>query len=263
MTRRRTVLLSCFVVLTLFSLFAASEWRVDSDSLLQQQNAARVESLSDVRIDAPTERRSGLRIPDIRMTDDQGRTFRLYSDLVRERSVCINFFYTQCDGSCPGTTMVIRRIRDELAEHFSPEEMVFISVSLDPETDDVEKLAGYRRVYQVSTDDALPDWVFASCSTEDLETLRRALGAYELDPVLDADRSQHAATLTFGNDRLDRWSALPAGMNREQLSMAMCRIMGNTARQRYAGVARLRVSPDRSRVSEQREPSAVNENFGA
>lgn len=263
MTYRRTALLACSIVLTLFSLFAVSKWRVDSDSLLNQQNATRVESLSDVRIDAPTERRSGLRIPDIRMTDDQGRTFRLYSDLVRERSVCINFFYTQCDGSCPGTTMVIRRIRDELAEHFSPEEMVFISVSLDPETDGVERLAEYRQAYRVSSDEALSEWVFASCSTADLETLRKALGAYELDPALDADRSQHAATLTFGNDRLDRWSALPAGMNREQLGMAMCRIMGNTARQRYSGVARLRVSPDRSRLTEKRGASSVNGDSGA
>jgi protein SCO1/2 len=193
----------------------------------------RAGGLSRAKIKASGQRHSGVRIPDVLITDDQGRLLRLYSDLVRDRSVCINFFYTECDGTCPGTTMVIRKTRDELSNYFTPEELVFVSVSLAPETDSAEKLAKYRRTYGVSSDRTLPDWLFVSCSAEDLVQLRRAVGAYDPDPAVDSDRNQHAATLTFGNDRLERWSALPSGMNREQLVRSMRRILGNTPFQRY------------------------------
>jgi protein SCO1/2 len=256
MNHRRTVLLASSLPFALIAAFAVSQWPDDPESLLNQQNKIRVESLTETRIDAPLKRHSSVQIPDVQLTDDKGRSLRLYSDLIRERSVCINFFYTQCNGSCPGTTMVIRKVREELADQFSPEELVFVSISLDPEADNTERLAEYRSSYRVSSDSSLPEWVFATCSPEDLQDLRRALGAWEPDPVLDADRSQHAATLTFGNDRLDRWSALPAGMNREQLGMAMCRIMGNTARQRYSGVARLRM-PNVSAQARRRQSSTM------
>jgi hypothetical protein len=78
---------------------------------------------------------------------------------------------------------------------------------------------------------------------EQLEQLRRPLGLFKLDAARDADKTEHAATLTFGNDRLNRWSALPVGMNDDQLQSAMCRMMGNSARQRYSAVSQFRSLP--------------------
>ncbi|MFN8706005.1 MAG: hypothetical protein ACK50J_04945, partial [Planctomyces sp.] len=63
---------------------------------------------------------------------------------------------------------------------------------------------------------------------------RRSLGLYEIDPTLDADRSQHAALLTFGNDRTDRWTAIPAGISGEDLHETFLRIAGTSERQRFA-----------------------------
>jgi protein SCO1/2 len=47
---------------------------------------------------------------------------------------------------------------------------------------------------------------------------------YELDPVLDADKSSHSGIVTFGNDRTDRWAALPAEMDSEDLARTVLRI---------------------------------------
>lgn len=38
------------------------------------------------------------RFPDTRLVDHRGRSHRFYSDLVRDRTVVIQFFYTTCDG---------------------------------------------------------------------------------------------------------------------------------------------------------------------
>ena len=206
----------------------------------ESRNESRAAILSSERIEGRSSRRSGISVPDVLVTDERGRSLRLMSEVIRDRSVCVNFFYTQCDGSCPGTTRTIRSLRAELARHFGADELVFLSISLDPVTDTAERLAEYRRSYGITDVSGQAEWLFASCEEADLEAVRRGFGAYDLDAAVDAERNQHAATVTFGNARLDRWSALPAAMDRSQLLSAMCRIMGNSAQQRYANLLLLR-----------------------
>jgi hypothetical protein len=120
-----------------------------------------------------------------------------------------NPFYTKCDGSCPTT-------------------------------DSLQRLADYRRSYGIPLNDRLPEWLFCRCPASELDQLRKAFGVYDPDPIADKDRSQHAATLTFGNYRTGRWSALPSGMQVGQLVTTMCRIMGNSEQQSYAIAQRYR-----------------------
>ncbi|MFM8477729.1 MAG: SCO family protein [Planctomycetaceae bacterium] len=189
---------------------------------------------------SPNRRRSRLQLPDVVLEDERGLQFRLVSDAISNRSVCVNFFYTQCDGSCPGTTRVLRQVRTQIATAFSPEELIFLSISLDPETDSPQRLAEYRKAYGIPVDPRIPEWRFCTCPAVELGLLRRAFGVYDPDPAVDQDKSQHAATLTFGNDRTGRWSALPSGMPTGQLLTTMCRVMGNTEHQRYAIAQRYR-----------------------
>ena len=57
-----------------------------------------------------------------------------------------------------------------------------------------------------------------------LHRLRRELGAYDLDPQIDANPTQHAGFITVGNDRKDRWTALPLLMDTPQLVGTILRI---------------------------------------
>ena len=210
---------------------------------LQSRNEARVAELSIDPFVAEEGSRSSARFPNIQLVDHSGRKLRFHNDVVRNRCVCINFFYTQCDGSCPGTTSIIKKLRRDLAAQFEDDSLVFISISLDPENDQPDALERYRKAYGITDNSDLPDWYFATGDKEELEQLRRSLGLFELDATRDADKTEHAATLTFGNDRLNRWSALPVGMNYDQLKTAMCRMMGNSARQRYSAVSQFRSPP--------------------
>jgi protein SCO1/2 len=79
------------------------------------------------------------------------------------------------------------------------------SISLDPEHDTPEVLSQYVKNYSVQ-----PGWTFLTGSTTDITALRRRLGLRDLDPVIDADKSQHIGVVLYGDERFDRWAACPA-----------------------------------------------------
>ena len=247
-----TLLLGGSAAVFLITLQSREALRHESAENVQQlpsRNEARVAELSVDPFVAEEGSRSSARFPNIQLVDHSGRKVRFHDDVVRNRCVCINFFYTQCDGSCPGTTSIIKKLRRDLAAQFEDDSLVFISISLDPENDQPDALERYRKSYGITDNTDLSDWSFATGDKEELEQLRRSLGLFELDATLDADKTEHAATLTFGNDRLNRWSALPVGMDYDQLKTAMCRMMGNSARQRYSAVSQFRSLPATSRGS--------------
>lgn len=170
---------------------------------------------------------------DFELVDQSGTKVSFYSDLVMDRCVCIVFFYTRCEGSCPTTMLTLKRLRHDLSLTFGEEELVFIALTLEPEVDTPEELQAYMQRYKIKPEKNQADWVFATGDFEDIEVLRRSLGIYDLDPIIDADKTEHASIVTFGNDRLDRWAALPADMDYEQLRTATTRIMGNSRSQAF------------------------------
>jgi protein SCO1 len=232
-------------LIALHSREALRHERAENENVqqLQSRNEARVAELSIDQFVAENGSRSSARFPNVQLVDHSGRKVRFYDDMVQNRCVCVNYFYTRCNGSCPGTTSTIKKLRRDLAAQFKNDELVFVSISWDPENDKPDALERYRKAYGITDDNDLPAWYFATGDKEQLEQLRRPLGLFKLDAARDADKTEHAATLTFGNDRLNRWSALPVGMNDDQLQSAMCRMMGNSARQRYSAVSQFRSLP--------------------
>lgn len=174
------------------------------------------------------------RFPNTDLIDQHGRKLKFYDDLVKDKSVCIVFFYTRCTGSCPGTTVALKQVRKAISEEFPNDEFRFVSLTLEPDVDTPEELQEYMDRYHVEDDSSLPEWVYATGKFEEVDHLRRELGVYDLDPVVDADKTEHAAIVTFGNDRTNRWAALPVGMGVGKVAETIVRITGNTHRQRYA-----------------------------
>jgi hypothetical protein len=82
-------------------------------------------------------------------------------------------------------------------------------------------------------DNALADIHFCTGAKDDVEQVRRALGMYDLDPVVDADPTQHAAMIVMGADRYNRWASSPSGLPVQELHETCLRIAGSTERQRF------------------------------
>jgi protein SCO1 len=160
------------------------------------------------------------RIPDPWVLTHDGRRVRFYRDLVRDRTVLVAFMYTRCNGVCPATSGTMARLQARLHQRMG-RELLFLSITLDPQHDDPVALRVYARSLAAG-----PGWLFLTGEPAAIEDIRRSLGVRDLDPEVDLDPSQHASILTFGNDRTGRWAALPSLLRVEYLAAAILRVMG-------------------------------------
>ena len=125
-------------------------------------------------------------------------------------------------------------LRRSLSEEFGPDNLHFVCITLDPDHDDIEALQKFADQLGVVDTPELARIHLCTGNQQDIDAVRRAVGMYDLDPEVDADRSQHAAMIVTGNDRFNRWAASPAGLKVSDLHETALRIAGETERQRFA-----------------------------
>lgn len=155
------------------------------------------------------------RFLDIALTDQAGQRVRLFDDLVKGQVVVLNFMFTTCNGVCPRNTANLVRVQKLLGGGVR-----FISITLDAERDSPAVLAEYARAQGVG-----PGWSFLTGDKDQIEALRKSLGFYDPDPAVDADRTQHAGTVLYGNERLVRWSHMPALLSPEFIAAGVRRVI--------------------------------------
>ncbi len=106
----------------------------------------------------------GRRIPDVELTLEDGRTFRL-SQVAKDRAVLLSFIYTRCTLACP---MIVKGIKKAVADLRGRDYRVLI-VDFD-ERDGVNDLVRFR------TKEGLDEsWVVALAKGQDLSKLTRSL----------------------------------------------------------------------------------------
>ena len=151
----------------------------------------------------------------------EGKQVRFYDDLVKGKTVVVNFIYTSCQKSCSPTTASLARMHGLLGDRVG-RDLFLLSISLDPTVDRPKTLKEYAARFG-----QFHGWYFLTGSAEEIDDLRRKLGAYDLDPAIDADKTQHAGIVIVGNDATNRWSSLPALMDPRQLAQTVLRIARN------------------------------------
>ena len=172
-------------------------------------------------------------LPDLLLKNQYGAPRRFYSDCIRDQIVVISFMYTRCDGTCPLTSGVLRSLRPQLSSLFG-RQLRLISLTLDPLHDTPSELHDYARAYGApGAKQPLAPWEFLTGTVAQVEQLREALGYKDPDPKLDAIRSNHAAMITFGNDQLNHWSALPVGLAERKLLAGIVRTTSPDPERRY------------------------------
>ena len=155
------------------------------------------------------------RFLDIELTDQDGHRVRLFDDLVKEQVVVLNFMYVTCSSACPRNTSNLAKVQKLVGGGVR-----FISITLDAERDSPEVLAEYARAHRAG-----PGWSFLTGDKRQIEALRKSLGFYDPDPAIDADRTQHAGIVLYGNERLSRWSHMPALLSPEFMAAAVGRVI--------------------------------------
>jgi protein SCO1/2 len=141
--------------------------------------------------------------PDVVLRTQDNSKVRFYEDLIKGKIVTINFFYTRCDGSCPGITANLAKVQKMLGDRVGRDIFMY-SFTLKPEQDDPKALRDYANLYH-----ARPGWTFLTGSPGDLELLRRRLGFTDPNPAVDKDKSQHIGNIKIGNEPYILWIACP------------------------------------------------------
>src|SRR5699024_3852039 len=107
-------------------------------------------------------------VPDVKLEDSLENEF-LFSDL-QGKYVFMTFFYTSCSTVCPQLEMNVKEVYNQVPEKYLEEDVVFLSVSFDPDRDTPEVLEKYGDYFETDED----EWLMARVKDE-----------HQLDKLLD------------------------------------------------------------------------------
>jgi protein SCO1/2 len=154
--------------------------------------------------------------PNVPLTTQDGKTVRFYDDLIKGKSVAINFMYTECTEVCPLETASLVRAYKFLGER-AGRDVVFYSISMDPKRDTPAVLKAYAAKFGA-------DWLFLTGKPDDIRLLGKKLGMLrERD---EATSSHHAAQLLLGDEPNGQWQRNSAVDNPEFLTARMATFFG-------------------------------------
>ena len=136
---------------------------------------------------------TAMRIPDVTVQDQNGKSLNFYTDLVKGKVVAINFIFTTCTTICPPLTATFRRVQQQLAAENSSVQL--ISVSVDPAIDTPERLRDFAGKFK-----AEPGWAFVTGNTSDINSLLQQLG------VAVTNKNDHTPMVLIGNDEAGYWT---------------------------------------------------------
>ena len=81
---------------------------------------------------------------DVELLDQDGRRLRLYSDLLKGKTVVVNAFFATCKGVCPPMSENLRRVQEAFKGRVG-KDLHIISITVDPETDTPALLKDYAK----------------------------------------------------------------------------------------------------------------------
>src|ERR1044072_7419939 len=140
-----------------------------------------------------TEAFSSTRIPDAQVVDQNGKQLNFYRDLIKGKTVAINFIFTTCTTICPPLTATFRRVQQDAAARGL--DVQLISVSVDPTTDTPERLRDFAAKFKAG-----PGWTFVTGDKALVDSVLASLGAAV------ANKNDHTPMILIGNDTKDYWT---------------------------------------------------------
>lgn len=147
-----------------------------------------------VKENGPSASRNKMVIPDIDVLDQHGNSLHFYSDLIKDKTVAINFIFTNCTTICPPLAATFARLQKEMGEKVG-KEVHLISISVDPVTDTPERLKAWGAKFKAG-----PGWTFVTAEKQKMDKLLNALGAAV------SKREDHTPAMIIGNDSKGVWT---------------------------------------------------------
>ena len=164
---------------------------------------------------AASSQEEGLRIPDVWVTDQDGRRVRFYTDLIKGKAAVINFFYTSCEASCLMQREDIVKLQRMVGPH-ALGKINFVSITLDPSGDSPGRLKAWSKRLK-----ARPGWTLVTGRQQDIDALLLAFIGYK------PRKEQHGQSPVFvaGDDATGRWKQVSALDPIEDIASHILKVM--------------------------------------
>jgi len=130
---------------------------------------------------------------DTELIDQNGQVQRFYSDLLDGKIVVIDSVFTTCTLVCPVLGQKMKHLQEVAGERLG-DDVVLLSISVDPETDTPARLRAFGTQF-----DARDGWYFLTGSRENVSRVLAKLG-FAVD-----DKESHSTIVLMGNEQTGLW----------------------------------------------------------
>ena len=130
---------------------------------------------------------------DVELITQDGKKVRFYSDVLKNKIVVINTFFTTCKSICPPMNRNFEKIQEALGDRLG-KDVFLISITVDPETDTPTRLKEYGQRFH-----ARPGWTFLTGKKENVEWALYKLGQYV------ETKDEHNSIFIIGNEPKGLW----------------------------------------------------------
>ncbi|MBL8204144.1 MAG: SCO family protein [Blastocatellia bacterium] len=131
-------------------------------------------------------------LSEITVLDQEGRKLNFYRDLVKGKTVAINFIFTTCTTICPPMGATFAKVQTLLGER---KDLQLISISVDPVTDTPQRLKAWQAKFSKQ-----PGWTLVTGDKANIDQLLKALGGFT------ARKEDHTPTVLIGNEANRNWT---------------------------------------------------------
>lgn len=135
-----------------------------------------------------------VKFADVALVDQNGRTVRLEKDLVSNKIVVMSFIYTSCTTVCPVVSSIMGKVQQQLGARVG-EEVQLVSISIDPQRDDAQRLNDYARTFQKG-----PGWSWLTGTPQSVNETLKGLGSFS------GDFKNHQPLILVGDGNSRHWT---------------------------------------------------------
>ncbi|HET8670978.1 MAG TPA: SCO family protein [Candidatus Saccharimonadales bacterium] len=130
---------------------------------------------------------------DVELLNQDGEKVRFYTDVLKNKVVVINTFFTTCKSICPPMNRNFEKIQEALGDRLG-KEVFLISITVDPATDTPTRLKEYGQRFH-----ARPGWMFLTGKKENVDWALYKLGQYV------ETKDNHTSIFIIGNEPKGLW----------------------------------------------------------
>jgi protein SCO1/2 len=135
-----------------------------------------------------------VRLHDVPLLDQDGRKVRFPGDVIGDRIVVIDTFFTTCGLICPILGGIFADLQEQLGDRLD-REVRLISITVDPLTDIPPRLKKYAEQWE-----ARPGWLFLTGEKKAVDRVLEGIGMYS------PDFADHPPAFLVGDGREGKWT---------------------------------------------------------